>query len=91
MSECKRRCVGHYTAPKLKVGQVYHCKGDGCETVITKVIDEWCFRESNGDTVLREDYYTVEVCSSCGGDVGVWDTITDTEVYCLYELEEINA
>ena len=90
MEPCERKCVGHYTIPKLNDDQVHFCKDSGCEPVAVKKIDEWCFRESKGDTIFREEYYTVEVCSSCGGDVGVWSTATDTEVYCDYELQEIN-
>lgn len=89
MTECERRLVARYTVPTLKAGQVHHCKDGGCHPLIIKNIDEWCFRESKGDYVFREDYYTVDVCASCGGDIGVWDTLTDTEVYCNYEIEDI--
>lgn len=75
-----RELDGVYKMPELQKGQSYYCNGLGCGPCGLKTIDEWHFREIQNGIVVREQYHTVEVADCCGGDAGIWDDVSDSDV-----------
>lgn len=83
----KRVFVGAYSVPPLSNGQSYYCKGLGCGDCKPKKVQDYTYRETRGDVIIREDYYEFDAADCCGGDIGIWDNVSECDVDFDFNFE----